>query len=187
MSEEFRQYNELYEISNLGNVRRLGTQKILATHQDSKKKGYCYITLNMHGKKVTKQVHRMVAEVFIPNPYNFKCINHKDENPSNNVVTNLEWCTYSYNLKYGTKISRELTTKTFKKTRNAPKTVIQKTKEGTIVHTYSSAQEAAIKNNLFNCHILDCCQHKVVTSKKGTYTCRSYGGYLWEFGTTGSK
>ena len=47
-------------------------------------------------------VHRVVADAFIPNPNNYPCINHKDENPANNKVENLEWCTYKYNNNYGT-------------------------------------------------------------------------------------
>ena len=47
-------------------------------------------------------VHRIVAETFINNPNNYKYVNHKDENPSNNCVTNLEWCTQKYNINYGT-------------------------------------------------------------------------------------
>ena len=45
-------------------------------------------------------VHRLVAETFIPNPNNYPIINHKDENPTNNCVDNLEWCTYQYNNTY---------------------------------------------------------------------------------------
>lgn len=45
-------------------------------------------------------VHRLVATMFIPNPNNYPIINHKDENPSNNNVDNLEWCTYQYNNTY---------------------------------------------------------------------------------------
>lgn len=45
-------------------------------------------------------VHKIVACTFIPNPNNYPLINHKDENPANNEVTNLEWCTYSYNNTY---------------------------------------------------------------------------------------
>ena len=46
------------------------------------------------------KVHRLVADAFIPNPNNYSQVNHKDENPLNNCVDNLEWCTNQYNAKY---------------------------------------------------------------------------------------
>ena len=48
-------------------------------------------------------VHRLAAQAFIPNPDNLPEINHKDENPGNNSVDNLEWCDRSYNNTYGTR------------------------------------------------------------------------------------
>lgn len=56
-------------------------------------------------------VHRLVAMAFIPNPDNLPCINHKDCNPANNHVDNLEWCDWKYNNNYAdhnTKISNAL-------------------------------------------------------------------------------
>lgn len=45
-------------------------------------------------------IHRLVAEAYLDNPDNLPCVNHKDENRSNNSVNNLEWCTLEYNTKY---------------------------------------------------------------------------------------
>ena len=93
-----------YMISNYGrvkslNYRRTGKEKILSLKKD--KKGYYYITLCKNGECKTFKVHRLVAKAFIPNPNNYPQVNHKDENPSNNCVENLEWCTNEYNLNYG--------------------------------------------------------------------------------------
>lgn len=45
-------------------------------------------------------VHRLVASYFVPNPNNYTIVNHIDEDKLNNKASNLEWCTYSYNMTY---------------------------------------------------------------------------------------
>lgn len=45
-------------------------------------------------------VHKLVADHFLTNPYNFECVNHKDCNTSNNDYHNLEHCTYEYNSRF---------------------------------------------------------------------------------------
>lgn len=82
---------EGYLINKNGDILSLKTQKILSHRIDSG--GYHMIYI----KNKNLWVHRLVAETFIPNPNNFKYVNHIDENKSNNNVTNLEWCTNSYN------------------------------------------------------------------------------------------
>lgn len=51
------------------------------------------VNFSVAGKSVTRQVHRLVAKQFIPNPSNKPTVNHKDGNPRNNNVDNLEWAT----------------------------------------------------------------------------------------------
>ena len=63
--------------------------------------GYKSVELfNNNGSK-RLLIHRLVAQAFIPNPENLPQVNHKDENPSNNSMDNLEWCTAKYNMNYG--------------------------------------------------------------------------------------
>ena len=90
-------YEGLYKVSNLGKVKSLRTNKLLSPGVSQ---GYLYVALYKEKKRRNKQVHRLVAEAFIPNIEGFPLINHKDEVKTNNVVENLEWCSYSYNNTY---------------------------------------------------------------------------------------
>lgn len=56
--------------------------------------GYRHAILN----RKNRNIHRVIAETFIPNPDNLPCVNHKDGNKLNNSVDNLEWCTQSENV-----------------------------------------------------------------------------------------
>lgn len=95
-----------YQVSNLGRVRsifsRFGKRaypRIMKGSIDSH--GYVQVTISVDGKSKLMFIHRLVAKAFIPNPLNLEMVNHKDENPLNNSVHNLEWCTRSYNNSYG--------------------------------------------------------------------------------------
>lgn len=88
-----------YSVNHLGEVFNNKTGRKL---KPSVKKGYCLVYLyNEKGRK-SFLIHRLVAQAFIPNPNDLPEINHKDENPMNNCVDNLEWCTSKYNSNYGT-------------------------------------------------------------------------------------
>lgn len=78
------------------------------------KLGYRFVVLCRGAERVPKYIHRLVAEAFIPNPNGYTEINHKDEDKTNNVVSNLEWCDRIYNMNYGTLNRRRL--ETFRKT-----------------------------------------------------------------------
>lgn len=62
--------------------------------------GYLQVQFYINGKQTKKYVHRLVAQMFIPNPDNLPQVNHKDCDRTNNNVSNLEFCTASYNNQY---------------------------------------------------------------------------------------
>ncbi|MCH8625824.1 NUMOD4 domain-containing protein [Lactiplantibacillus plantarum] len=68
--------------------------------------GYLKVDLYRYGKRRCEKVHQMIAKTFIPNPQCKETINHKDENPLNNTVLNLEWMTNKENVNYGTRVQR---------------------------------------------------------------------------------
>lgn len=53
------------------------------------------------GKMYHQRVHILYAHCFIPNPFGYKYVNHIDSDKTNNSLSNLEWCTNSYNVKHG--------------------------------------------------------------------------------------
>jgi len=67
------------------------------------KTGYYMVHLFHNKKRVQILHHRFLSEIFLPNPNQYPEINHKDENKANNHISNLEWCTHSYNLKHSNK------------------------------------------------------------------------------------
>jgi hypothetical protein len=91
-----------YEVSNQGNVRsnKSGNWNMLKACNDGNKGGdYLVVSLlSYNDKRITKRVHRLVAEAFIPNLENKKDVDHLDINRQNNKVENLRWATRSENM-----------------------------------------------------------------------------------------
>ena len=104
--KEIKGFEGKYWVSNLGNVK--STKKLL-TPMFGRTQPYCKFALSIARRK-SKFVmgHRLVAEHFLDNPNNFKVVHHKDHNPRNNRVDNLEWCTHSQNVKYAIDAGRFL-------------------------------------------------------------------------------
>ena len=98
--KDIKNYEGLYQVSNLGRVYSVRNNKILKPKLN--KYGYLSVNLKYKGSRVTKSIHRLVGEAFIPNPNDLPQVNHKDEDKTNNCVDNLEWCTAKYNHNYGT-------------------------------------------------------------------------------------
>lgn len=98
-------YEGLYQVSTYGNVKRMpgktSNGRILKPFAD--KNGYLCIGVSKNGVRKTFKIHRLVAMIYLPNPENLPEVNHKDENKTNNCVSNLEWCDHAYNSQYGTR------------------------------------------------------------------------------------
>lgn len=172
--KDIEEFKGIYQISNYGRIKRLSysiirkngvkqswEEKILKPTKDSS--GYYGIrSCTKHiGKSKTLRIHRLVAKSFIENPENLPCVNHKDGNKLNNRVENLEWCTYSHNIRHA--IENNLN-----KTR---KKVNQYDLQGNYIATYNSIREAERKTGTRNTGI-NCCLHSV-------YKCSN--GYKWSY------
>ena len=162
-----------YDILENGIIINISNQKIQPQRDNGS--GYQIVTLLTDNEKCYKNfyVHRLVAIAFIPNPNNFYCVNHKDENKKNNNVNNLEWCDYKYNNNYGTRNEKMIQTKQ-KQGYTIPKTAVKiimkdkKTKKP--IKIFSSIKEAGRFLNKSPSHINEAVHQK----RKSAY------GYLWE-------
>lgn len=105
--KDIKGFEGKYQVSNFGNARSLdikikvkngfrtykGKPLVLSTNSN----GYLGVSLSIKNCRRNAYIHRLVAETFLPNPLNKKCVNHKDGNKQNNNIDNLEWNTYKEN------------------------------------------------------------------------------------------
>jgi mRNA-degrading endonuclease HigB of HigAB toxin-antitoxin module len=89
-------FEGVFIVSNLGRIMRLKCRfakedRLLRPHIS--KRGYYVYNLCYKGKNKICNIHRLVAQAFIPNPENKREVNHKDSNKLNNDISNLEWAT----------------------------------------------------------------------------------------------
>lgn len=84
-----------------GNIYKAVNNTLLTKHID--KDGYHYICLKLNGIRVNYKVHRLVC-LHHPNPDNLPCVNHLDGDKQNNNSINVEWCSYSDNMKHAVKL-----------------------------------------------------------------------------------
>ena len=163
-------YEGCYQVSNFGRIKSLDryiatvgnpsgkrlirgkilnpSKRVMSNGED----GYYSVTLYKCGTGRLFNVHRIVAETFIPNPNNLPCVNHKDENKQNNRVDNLEWCSVAYNNKYGTARERSA-----EKTR---KEVIKFDLDGNILAMYKSLDDAAKKEKVSKGNLANVCVNR---------------------------
>ena len=185
--KSIKDYEGLYEVSNMGRVKSLnyrnsGIEKKLKLNKS--KQGYLRITLNKNGDRKTFQVHRLVAEAFIPNIDNKPEIDHIDTNKENNCVYNLRWVTGKENM------NNELTKNYLSKKhiglrcgednpmygrygKNNPtsKKVVQLSLNKELIKIWDSMADVERELRFNKNHISSCCNKKRKTHK----------GYIWMF------
>ena len=109
--KDIRGYEGLYQVSNVGRVKRVKTGRILKGIFSGY--GYVQVDLSKEGCTSKKLIHRLVAQAFIPNVDNKLEVNHINEDKTNNRVDNLEWVTRKENNNHGThneKVSKSKST-----------------------------------------------------------------------------
>jgi hypothetical protein len=113
---DLKDFKGLYQVSNLGKVRSLNRRVYHSGNQTThfhkgrilssriNNSGYLSVRLSKEGFVVTRFVHRLIAEAFVPNLQDKPCVNHKDGNKLNNEIDNLEWVTHKENMQHAYKI-----------------------------------------------------------------------------------
>lgn len=176
--KDIKNYEGVYQVSNYGRIkslcrRRRKNDKILKVLRDSR--NYLQINLHKNGEMFKYSIHRLVAEAFIPNPNNYPCVNHKDENKQNNHINNLEWCTYEYNNNYGTRLDK------LSQNNYLAKIILQYSKENVFIKEWKNTRIAIIGNNFFGKE-----PNKLYTIKRAIQNCcngerQTAYGFKWKY------
>lgn len=169
--KEIEGFEGKYRVSNTGKIFSLKYCKELKPKINNS--GYAGVQLE-HGDRThsCKLVHRLVAEAFIENPKAYPIINHKDENPLNNDVSNLEWCDNSYNVRYS--LERHFLTDGTKTKRAGKRTgykVLQLMPNGTIIKEWANSRTIQLETGMSDWSISECCRGK----RKTAY------GFRWRY------
>lgn len=146
-------YEGKYKVSNYGNIYSVKRNRTLLPLRALN--GYLLI---MFGR-TTYSIHRIVATTFLPNPNNYKCVNHKNGNKKDNRVENLEWCNYTMNIIHA-----------YRNGLNRREKPVECLLNGNMVKRYRSAREAE-KDGFLNQLIAKCCLGKR----------KSHKGYEWKY------
>lgn len=172
--KDVKDYEKLYWVSNLGNVK----SKKKKLKPILNKRGYYKVELSKNGKQKRYFIHRLVAINFIDNPYNKEQVNHKDGCKTNNCVDNLEWCTNLENQRHAIKNGLVNKEQRIKQAINMGiinrKPVEQYSKEGTFIKEYISIKDASEKTGINSRNICNCLS---IRQPK----CKSAGGYIWKY------
>lgn len=130
--------------------------------------GYLYIDLCKDGKRKHFNIHRLVAQEFIPNPNNLPQVNHKNEIKTDNRACNLEWVSAKDNSNWGTHNEKIAKANTNGK---LSKPVLQYDKSGVLIKEWVSSHQVERELGIWQSSIVQCCKGKL----------KSTGGFIWKY------
>ena len=119
--------------------------------------------MRINGETQDWLVHRLIAKTWIPNPNKYPIINHKDNNPLNNSVDNLEWCTHKENVNHGDEIERGAI--------KQRKCFRQLDMDGNLIRVWNGFKKMQRETGFERKSVYECCIGKR----------ESYKGYRWEY------
>ncbi|MDR2044899.1 MAG: HNH endonuclease [Clostridium sp.] len=172
-------YEGKYQVSNEGKVRTLNYKRTgrMAVMSPCKSRwGYVCVNLWNNGQRKFRKIHRLVAMAYLENPNELPFVHHKDENKTNNNVSNLEWSSVSHNTQsfvnnhpeWKQKIGDAQLGKSKPSTWRA---IEQRDLQGNVVSSFCSIKDVAKKTHLLETSIVRCCKGKAKTC----------GGYKWQY------
>jgi len=132
-----------YQISNLGRVKSILKTMTKIRKPRIHSSGYWCLNLTVNYKWKSVTIHRLIAIAFIPNPNNYRTVNHIDGNKQNNDISNLEWCTQKENCKHAfrTGLHKPSCIGRFNELHPMSKTIYQYSIDGEYIQSFPSVSE----------------------------------------------
>ena len=179
--KDVKGYEGFYQVSDQGRVKSLKrtdrnghprTERILKPHD--RRNGYLCVHLSKDMNAKWFSVHRLVADAFVPHDEGNDIVNHLDNNPKNNVASNLEWTTYKGNMQWAASQKRMkpnyANLRKAQESKKIPVIAISKTGERFF---FTSQKEAGEALGIKSAHIAAACRKE--------YGYKTVGGYTFEY------